>query len=293
VKWAGVVLAVALIVGIAYVAPGRGDGSGHDEPTSPEAAANAPDGGPSAGASDDGAEAPSDAATRTEGMVSCWSFDDGTGADWVGSNHGTVYSEVRAEGVVGDALGFDGMASYVDLGNPVPLRVEMGDFTYTAWIRGSLYAPQHMGSPPPVMPWEGQSERPIYTARNTLGGYPGNAHITQFLVREGKLAANIWGTRASVFMSGTKTVLDDTWHFVTLTKSASGVRLYVDGVLDAESRVDVGAAATHLGSYWIGRERNGMHSARLWSGELDEVAVFNKALSAAEVQHYYESGLEG
>ncbi|MBI5691604.1 MAG: LamG domain-containing protein [Verrucomicrobia bacterium] len=67
-----------------------------------------------------------------------------------------------------------------------------------------------------------------------------------------------------------------TWHHAALVRDGTRVRLYLDGVLEAEAMAPtVGIADLMFG----GRSDNDSN----WEGRLDEIAVFPRALSAAEV----------
>jgi hypothetical protein len=62
---------------------------------------------------------------------------------------------------------------------------------------------------------------------------------------------------------------------------------YVDGVLDT-SLAFTGPLATNSYDLAIGEILEA--PGRYWDGLIDEVAIYNKALSASEVQLHYDSG---
>ena len=70
-------------------------------------------------------------------LVGHWSFDEGAGEvlrDRSGSKHnGMIHGATWVPSPRGQALRFDGVDDYVDLGNAESLRVG-GDFTLTAWV---------------------------------------------------------------------------------------------------------------------------------------------------------------
>jgi len=80
-----------------------------------------------------------------------------------------------------------------------------------------------------------------------------------------------------------------TWHFVgyTYTAGAAGVTLYLDGNADAENFQDYSEALnTQFGSSTIGADINGTGGI---NGYIDDVRMYNRTLSAAEVQALYNA----
>ncbi len=87
---------------------------------------------------------------------------------------------------------------------------------------------------------------------------------------------------------------DGKWHHVVGVLGSTGMRLYVDGGQVAE-RVDTVQAEYRTAGYW----RVGGDSLAGWpsapsstnfSGALDEVAVYNSALSSDAVQSHWQRG---
>jgi hypothetical protein len=82
---------------------------------------------------------PASAQSGSPGLVAAYSFDEGTGnsvADLSGNNiNGTVVGATWiAKGMYGNALAFNGISSYVDLGNRTALRLT-GSMTIEAWVK--------------------------------------------------------------------------------------------------------------------------------------------------------------
>jgi len=97
------------------------------------------------------------------------------------------------------------------------------------------------------------------------------------------------------YAAATTDVGDDMWHFLVGVRDRTGsgkFKFYVDGVLDAEGQ------ATHQGDI-VASTGNayytlGSHCAKTmgyFEGYIDEVMVFDKALSPTEVEYLYENGM--
>jgi prepilin-type N-terminal cleavage/methylation domain-containing protein len=93
----------------------------------------------------------------------------------------------------------------------------------------------------------------------------------------------------SPWETGINWVTDNAWHYyaVTYDRSASQIRLYVDGVLKSSiaRSGDVRAYATPLGLMDILNLGAGYNSV----GQLDEAAVYTSALSQTQISSHYAS----
>lgn len=70
------------------------------------------------------------------------------------------------------------------------------------------------------------------------------------------------------------------WQHVALVRDGENVRVFLNGQLEIEAKASTGALASLSQCFFGGRSDNDSN----WEGRLDEIAVFDRALSAAEVQ---------
>jgi len=69
------------------------------------------------------------------------------------------------------------------------------------------------------------------------------------------------------------------WQHVVLVRDGGQVRVYLNGQLDLEAKASTNSLASLRQCFFGGRSDNEAN----WEGRLDEIAVFDRALSAAEV----------
>ena len=97
------------------------------------------------------------------------------------------------------------------------------------------------------------------------------------------------GTHRQATFNTAVTLTD--WHHVALTYDGSYIKGYVDGSEDysiAETRtINYAANATYGTDFWIGK---GQFTSNA-EGLIDEVALFNSALSASDITAIYNSGV--
>ncbi|MFZ1530140.1 MAG: LamG-like jellyroll fold domain-containing protein [Ferruginibacter sp.] len=96
------------------------------------------------------------------------------------------------------------------------------------------------------------------------------------------------GTGNAVQCVGTSTVTDGNWHYVVGTYDGTGLKIYVDGVLEntvATSAIPMtGSSPLYAGS---------LNGAIKFNGSLDEISIWNIPLSLTQVQNLIGQGLTG
>ncbi len=97
---------------------------------------------------------------------------------------------------------------------------------------------------------------------------------------------NIGGTKSDVFAvwSGTQTLGTNRWHHLAFTYDGADLRLFLDGKPAGETSVKRARIPGHL-SLALGRRQDGYIN---FQGTLDEVHVFDRALTASELSARFE-----
>ena len=204
------------------------------------------------------------------GLVGYWNFNEGSGQTAYDStdnnSDGTLGATSGAEasdptwttGKKGGALSFDGSDDYVSIND----RFDLINSSNSFWVKttsstlSGLFASGD--SPNIYMDTDGG----VYVWFKDSGGYKRNP------------ASGTLGT-----------INDGAWHFVATTGNSTNSVLYVDG---SSNSISCGA---YVGSGTV-RTTFGNHSdlAYPFNGQIDEVRVYNRALSAAEIRYHYNRG---
>ena len=111
-----------------------------------------------------------------------------------------------------------------------------------------------------------------------VGGVPGST-------TDGHLA--YWSGAFGTWVEGHTAVNDGTWHFVAVTVTGSTVQFYIDEVADG-APVTSSQPSTYSGPRTIGKGEN---NSAWWNELLDDVRIYNTALSAASISNLYNSGI--
>jgi PKD repeat protein len=211
------------------------------------------------------------------GLVGYWRLDEGSGtmAGDASGNGGTgslLNGPAWTVGRPGQALAFDGIDDRVDV--PHSTALNSYPLTVAVWVKTSAVA----------------GVRGIVN-KYLAGSYNGY----QVFLNNGTLCAWYLRDTTSYIYDGTGCTLgtagytDGQWHHVVFVVDAAGGQLYVDGVPRASQPWTglPGPPATvqdlHLGHY-----PGAYGGAEYFPGVLDEVRIYNRALSAEEVASLYQ-----
>ncbi|MBM4155483.1 MAG: hypothetical protein FJ221_10720 [Lentisphaerae bacterium] len=86
------------------------------------------------------------------------------------------------------------------------------------------------------------------------------------------------GDNAPAAVAGTTVIPRWTWHHVALVRDGAAVRVYLDGKPEIDTKA---AGASGPGGFFFGGRSDGDSG---WEGRLDEIAVFDRALSSREIR---------
>ena len=202
-----------------------------------------------------------------EGMVSWWTGDGNT-FDLVGPNHGVGKNGVTYEtGMVDGAFSFDGFDDFIYA--PGTNIDGLQQLTIEAWVKlNSMPGRQER-----FVTLLGEKAVLRYDGENNPGGR--QLHFYMFF-EEPIIQRHI---RVNDILQL------DVFHHVAGTYDGDYMRLYLDGV-ELDSRAVSGTVIQGDGVVLSS-------SVEALDGLLDEVCIYNRALTAAEIQSIYEAGHYG
>jgi len=203
------------------------------------------------------------AAPTGGGLVAAWGFNAGTGtvaADSSGNaNNGTVNGATwTTAGRFGSALTFNGTSNTVVV--PDSNSLDVTRVTISAWVFPTV-APSDWRSI--VMKERGTGVAWYLEASSSSTNRP---------------ATGLWVTNEQVLYGGTR-LTANAWTHLATTYDGTTHRLFVNGTQVA-SRAQTGNLVTTTSPLRIG----GNVFGEFFQGRIDEVRVYNRALSQAEIQ---------
>jgi uncharacterized repeat protein (TIGR02543 family) len=203
-------------------------------------------------------------AAPPSGMVSWWGGDN-TALDIMGVNNGTLKNGATfsPSGMVGQAFSFDGVDDYVQVDDSATLRIT-NQITIDAWIK-----PSSLGG--------------RVVDKILAGG--GNGYLL-----------DTYGSRIrfivdSMSVNGGTSLTPGVWTHIAATYDGSSLKVYLNGVLDGTfTPASPPAIPTNNLPLRIGADSNG---SSLFTGLIDEVEIFNRALSVGEISALHNAGSAG
>ncbi len=203
-----------------------------------------------------------------KGLVGHWTLDGHAKDSTPYGNNGTIYEASSAadrKGKANGALSFDGSDDYVDVG-----IAGLSTYLVSFWTYPDSSSPSDQY-------W-------ITDVGNAEGGfYLKDVDTDQVGYRD-----NEDGTRYPWDGTGNTTEVTfasiaDGWHHLVFYSNGTDIHLILDGVDKGYITPDL---STKMTTNYLGSDRGNNHPL---GGILDEVRIYNRALSAEEIKQLYES----
>lgn len=205
--------------------------------------------------------------------VSHWRFDDNNGCialDSYDDNHGLLRPDCAnsaptwVEGKINSALFFDGIDDYVQVDDASNLNPRSA-ITISAWIKWAI-DPTTGGSWTSIVSKDGDRQYRLQHNQD-------NSRF-EFAVRTS--SGGRWLTSAT-------TPIENVWYYVVGTYDGESLKIYVNGSLENSISYS-GDILQSSSPLLIGRHSN---TGRNFNGIIDEVALYNRTLSANEIMDQY------
>ena len=183
------------------------------------------------------------------------------------ANDGTYMNGAGASSVgkLGAARSFDGVNDYIQFGTSAVLQP--ANLTITAWAKTTDTKQIEF-----IAGFWDTGAQWYWLATN-------NFWMVYF---------KVWSAAAQYQMPSSTYINDGQYHFVAGTYDGITQRVYVDGVEKNHAGTVTGPITyTWMTNGFLVGITQGFTSTRFWNGSIDEVRVYNRALSSSEIQTLY------
>jgi hypothetical protein len=218
----------------------------------------------------------------SKGLVGWWTFD---GKDMAGNyafdrsgngNRGTLTGSnglpVRTLGKIGQGMQFDGVDDYVNAGD-INAIDGVNEITVSAWVNTNTL--------------DGGDANLRYVASKEGGSAAESPFILRMNTSTDKLDFRVGGASGYSSAIVTSAISPNIWYHVVGRYDGSTVRIYLNGVEQAftseSDAVGTGSDPAIIANWSI-------TSARGWSGLIDDVRIYSRALSKDEIKRLYNMG---
>ncbi len=223
-----------------------------------------------------------DTSFLSEGLVGYWKMDEASADTCTGGTNDACDSSgngndgawngnaTNAAGKFGNSVTFDGTGDYVEIANDSSLNFGTSSFSFAAWFKASGSA----------------ADRQIFRSAGGGGVHRWSVERISSDVIKFQLLTSGGGDDEQVV--STTNINDGNWHHVAASRDieAGGVlSIYIDGVKEG---IPTGTHTTSVTSATNPRIGANPDDSEYWIGEIDEVRIYNRAISPAEVADLYE-----
>jgi len=208
--------------------------------------------------------------------ISYWKFNEGTGTtayDSAGSNNGIFGTGSSAptwandsQCVSGKCLSFDGTNDYLNMGNSSAITSSTSQKSISAWIKVT----------------GGES-----TWRTVIA--PSSSDLFHFQIQDtNKLQIYFYGPSKEALST---TLFNSSnfnkWFYITAVWDGAYAKIYINGIEENRSTAGSGSLTSATSNLYVG---NGYNLIRPFNGQIDEVKVYNTALTTDEIKQDYNLG---
>ena len=234
-------------------------------------------------------------------LVAWWNMDSnrvsgGVLSDVSGNGNDATYStNTVSVGVLAQAATIAGTTGNVfDFGEPAQLVTDLDEMTVSAWVRMTQAEQENM-----LISWSrgnphGSGQQEVWIDVDTKTGQKLIRYTVNF---DGASCIGVSG--AGSFPNNTR------WHHVAIVKSATATEpggfpaFYIDGVRKgfgdgcSNNRwyAPGNAALSSLDENKIGALNRGAGNLAIFQSDIDDLRIYNRQLSAAEIAQLYNQGL--
>ncbi len=223
------------------------------------------------------------------GIVGLWHLDEASGTAGAGSvkdtanPSGSAYNGTPtsitfgSNGQLGSSINISG-AGGIDFGDISAANYGAGDFSAQAWIKTS--------SPPGAY---------MYVLGKREAGCAHGSFFNISVRSTGKVFVEVDENGAGLnynAVTGNITVTDGSWKHIVMTRVGANVKIYVNGILDQQNTGPGTASISNTASFQVGSAlcSDAGNGFVPFTGSIDEVATWSRALHANEVKQLYRRG---
>lgn len=214
----------------------------------------------------------------SDGLVAYYPFNGNANDESGNGNNGTVHGALLAADRFGSAnstFRFDGTSAYIEVPSSTTLTFAQ-QITVSAWMRTDHFLPSQADG--------GGSGYCLVTKGRDIEGKDDWACLVDGNAQRFALSvANGW-----VYWNATTPLSASVWQQVIYSFDGSKMRTFLNGQISgqqpAPGTFDISAGSVRIGAY---APVNGVQSKAFFRGELDDVRIYNRALTEQEIKDLY------
>ena len=215
----------------------------------------------------------------TNGLVGWWPFNGNANDESGNGNNGAVNGAVLTTdrlGVLNNAYSFDGNSNSITIADDPVLNNNY--ISISAWFRTNFSTPGSI-----IYKTNASAINEQYAC---VLNYP-NPNEAIWSVKNGNNCNNP-GIGWQQTLALNQSLSDGNWHNIICTYDGSLSQIFIDGALLFSSTFSIGIIDNCGGEINIGK---GYNSTYLFNGKLDDIGIWNRALTQQEITDLYNGNI--
>ena len=223
----------------------------------------------------------------TDGLVGWYPFNGNANDESGNGNNGTVNGATLTQdrfGAINSAYSFDGVNDYVIVENNPELE-SISDLSISGWININELPNSNSLLSGVVTKWYGQ-----LNCGNQSDSYAiWVSHLNEMVA--GTNQYQFYGNQQNVLVSESGQLQVQNWvHFTLVHSTQLGGRLFLNGLLVNDNSL-VGEICGSTNPLFFGCDYGLGNPNRFLNGQLDDIGIWNRALTEEEIQGLYNAGI--
>ena len=218
-------------------------------------------------------------ADLNSGLTAFFPFNGNANDESGNANHGTVNGAILTEDRQGNdasAYSFDGVNDYISIPDSDLIDFEYNqNFTVALWIKAAT-----------IQPDRGNTDNDIVEKWSGGTSYP---YVIRYGNRTGKVYVARYSRPNSFGIHSTTSINDNQFHHIAFIKDGENLTLYIDGIPNGTS-IDKSTDTKNNSALFLGKRGSNIN---YFKGVIDELRIYNRAISASEIQDISEVALSG
>ena len=213
-------------------------------------------------------------ASLTQGLVGYWPFCGNALDESGNNNHGTVNGATLTTdrfGNQGSAYGFDGVSNFIQLQNSSSID-SLVDFSVGAWVKANSTTPQFQ----------------MIVSKDTSGDPPKGDW--DLYLNNDKFKFAIVKNTVAYEAPSNFSIVNNNWNYISMVRNGANgkVTIFVNGKIDT---VFFGYSGLQKNKQKMIFGKQGSSNLHFLNGSLDDIAIWNRALSQNEIAQLYNQGI--
>ena len=213
----------------------------------------------------------------SNGLVGWWPFNGNANDESGNGNNGTVNGAILTtdrNGVLNSAYNFDGANDFIEVSHHQSLNCS--SVSISLWFNTDIFLANN-GAGPHLL------------SKRESSGWGSSFQMNLGTIQSNNACWADWSIsgNAGIYFDSPNYLTTNNWFNIVYTHDGSAVKLFINGSL-VETIVSPGLLSFNTLPLWFGARPNAGNNSSWFNGSIDDIGIWNHALTEAEILALYE-----